>query len=282
MSRGLVFDIDTFAVHDGPGIRLAVYLKGCPLECAWCHSPESQRPEPELAYIDGRCTRCGACVEVCPEGVHEISSDRHTLDRSRCTACGACVAECPSGALEIKGFWVEAADVAARAARMKPFFAHSGGGLTITGGEVTSQPEFAMELLQRCRDSGIHTAIETCGVCDWSNLRALAELSDIVYYDLKLADPELHRKWTGADNRVILQNLKALGNMRLSGGRKPTVVIRVPLIPEITDSKDNLEAIGNIADEIGIERIERLPYNETAAAKYEWLGRRFTLPVSVR
>lgn len=269
MSKGLVFDIDSFAVHDGPGIRLAVYLKGCPLSCAWCHSPESQNSAPELVYMQERCTYCGACVEVCEEGVHRIADGSHELERHRCTNCGACVAACPAGALEIKGRLMEAEEVAAKALRLKPFFDHSGGGITLTGGEVTAQPDFAREILQICRKEGIHTAIETCGAAPWEVLKSVADYTDLVLFDIKLADPSAHEAWTGVDNRIILENLKKL--------EADKIIIRTPMIPGVTDADSNIEGVRLIAVEAGVKDIEFLPYNESAAAKYEWLGRRLEL-----
>ena len=263
--RGLVFDMDTFAVHDGPGIRLAVYLKGCPLSCCWCHSPESQRSEPELIHMRDRCARCGACAAVCPQGVHTVDAAGHALARGRCTVCGRCVETCPNGALAIKGHWIAASEVVARAERMKPFFDHSGGGITLSGGEVTAQTEFAASVLAGCKGLGIHTAIETCGAVSWAGLQAVVEHSDLVLYDLKLIDEEQHRRWTGASNRQILDNARRLA------GR--SVQVRVPLIPGITDTEENVRDIYSFMRGVGLKRVALLPYNPSAAAKYEWLDR---------
>ncbi|MHC4251181.1 MAG: 4Fe-4S dicluster domain-containing protein [Planctomycetota bacterium] len=150
-TEGLVFDIDTFAVHDGPGVRMAVYFKGCPLRCRWCHSPESQGRRPEVILMRDRCKACGACARACPEGAHKVREGGHSFERVSCRVCGACVSECPSGALAVIGRRTSAGEVVARAARMKPFFEHSGGGVTLTGGEVTSQPEFAAAVLDGLR-----------------------------------------------------------------------------------------------------------------------------------
>ncbi|MDH7569415.1 MAG: glycyl-radical enzyme activating protein [Armatimonadota bacterium] len=263
MSAGLVFDVDTFAVHDGPGIRMAVYFKGCPLSCRWCHSPESRRSAPELIRVPERCRRCGACVAACPRGVHQVDASGHRIDRQRCAACGACVDCCPYGALAIKGFWVEHEVLVRRAERLRPFFNHSGGGVTLTGGEVTRQPEFAAALLAGCQQRGIHTAIETSGACRWETLERLLEHTDLVLYDLKLMDDARHRQWVGISNRQILQNARRLA------GRN--VQVRIPLIPGITDTEENLNAIFSFMARAGLASAALLPYNAAAGAKYEWL-----------
>ncbi|MFC1526004.1 glycyl-radical enzyme activating protein [Candidatus Latescibacterota bacterium] len=261
---GCVFDIDTFAVHDGPGIRMAVYLKGCLLRCAWCHSPESRSPAPQLVFAAQRCQRCGTCVEVCPENAHELVGGSHQIQWDVCQLCGRCVESCPSGALDVKGYQISAAAIVARAERMKPFFRHSGGGVTLTGGEVTRQPDFAAAVLRGCRETGVHTAIETCGACPWPALESLIAHTDLVLFDLKVMDQEQHLQHTGSPNGQILDNLARLP---VEG-----VQVRVPLIPGITDTRQNLEAILAHVRDLGIPSVAFLPYNAAAGAKYEWLG----------
>jgi pyruvate formate lyase activating enzyme len=272
---GTIFDIDQTALHDGPGVRMTVYLKGCPLTCAWCHSPESQVHGPEIVWYEIRCRHCGACVNACPRRIRRpglIDAE----DRARCDLCGACVEACPAGALEVKGRTATAGEIADEAERLAPFFARTGGGVTITGGEPTAQPDFSRAIASLCREAGIHVALETCGLSPWATIERLAQVVDLWLYDLKLADSAAHAEYTGAPNERIIANLQGL----LESGAE--VLVRVPLIPDVNDSDGAIRQIAQLTAGLGAERIELLPFNPATGGKYSWLGLPDPLPEARR
>jgi len=263
-----------FAINDGPGIRTTVFLKGCPLSCAWCHNPESQRGEPELVLWADRCTGCGRCLVVCPHSDSLGHGPEASVARQgpECDACGRCVAACPRGAREIAGRRMSAAEVMREVERDTIFYDQSGGGVTFSGGEPLAQPEFLLEMLGLCRAKGIRTAIDTSGHAPWEVLRAAAALTDIFLYDLKLMDAEKHRRWTGCGNELILDNLVRLSRCHES------VTVRVPVIPGINDDQTNARHTAEfLRERTSVRRVVLLGYHATGEAKYARLGRAYEL-----
>jgi pyruvate formate lyase activating enzyme len=270
-NSGVIFDIKRFATDDGPGIRTTIFLKGCPLDCLWCHSPESKSYEPELLFVEKNCVGCRSCENVCPEGVHSFLDHKHLLDRKGCIQCGRCVEACLQEALEIKGKKVTVEEVVEEVRKDVSFFRNTGGGVTFSGGEPTAQPEFLRSLLRFCKEEGIHTAVETCGFVKWNVLSRMLEFVDLFLFDVKHIDPIRHRKLTGQSNNLILRNLE-----RLLQHSKP-IEIRVPLIPKINDSDRYLIQLFSYVHSIGLGSVTLLPFNEAAGSKYSWCGKRFAL-----
>lgn len=268
---GIVFDIDHFVVHDGEGIRTCVYLKGCPLRCAWCHSPESQREEPQILFALGRCVQCGACVAECPREAQRTENGKRIFERELCSACGACVQVCAAGALMVSGKRYTAEEVAKEVLADAVFFQKSGGGVTLSGGEVLMQAEFAYEILKILKAHKIHTIVETAGYGTEESLLKLAEYTDVFYYDFKLGDKEAFAKYVQGDLDIVTENLRALRRVT------PNIVLRMPVIPNITDTEENVRSLYRTAQELSIGRVHFLPYNTSAGAKYEWCGEQFLL-----
>ncbi len=266
---GIVFDLQRASLDDGPGIRTTVFLKGCPLHCAWCHNPESQKPGPELAFDAGICRSCQACVAACASGVHTFDAPaHHAVAFDRCIAAGACIALCPSGALRLYGSEQSVDSVMAEVVKDRAFYAASGGGLTLSGGEPTAQLEFCLALLQAAKAAGIPTCVETCGVAPRESFEALLPLTDLFLFDYKASDPELHAAYTGASNALILANLRWLH------AQGAAIRLRCPLIPGVNDEEGHLRAIAALSAELpGLRGVEILPFHETGAVKYERLGR---------
>ena len=263
MDTGIIFDIKRFAIHDGPGIRTTVFLKGCPLSCWWCHNPESQSVKPDILCRHNLCVRCGTCIEACPENARSLSSDGVDRDADRCTVCGTCADACPSGALEKIGRRMSVEQLMGEIEKDTPFFDQSGGGVTFSGGEPSAQPGFLRALLDRCRDRDVHTAVDTCGFARPSVLRSIAVRTDLFLFDLKLMDPKRHADFTGVSNDIILSNLTMLTEM----GKQ--IYLRIPVIPSITDTDGNFDAIGRFVAALkSAPRITLLPHHSTAMEKY--------------
>lgn len=268
-SRGLVFDIQRFSVHDGPGIRTTVFLKGCPLGCPWCHNPESQNAKAEILFYEQRCIRDGACEKVCPQGAIDLSSP-HRVIRSRCDGCGLCAGACPSLALVLCGRQMTVTEVVAKLERDRPFYETSGGGVTLSGGEPLFQAPFAAALLAECRRRVLHTAIETAA---WASPTALARVlrhTDLVLLDVKTADPEKHE-------RVIGKPLaQARDNARAIAATGVPIMVRVPVVPGFNDDEASMAAILDFAAEL-TTHVRLLAYHRLATSKYHQLGREYTL-----
>lgn len=273
--QGLIFDIRRYTLHDGPGVRTTVFFKGCPLNCLWCCNPESQVAQPELMWIRERCLGCDLCLTACSQDALEVSADGgKAVDRERCDRCGRCAEHCPGEALNLIGRRVTVDEVLAEVTKDALYFEGSGGGLTLSGGEPLAQSEFAAELLWRYKheEKGENTVVETCGFVEWPAIEMLAAEVDLFLYDLKHMDPAEHLRLTGRDNRLILENAR-----RLAQAGHP-LVIRLPLIAGINDSRKNLEATAEFALSLaGVRRIDLLGYHRLGEPKYRRLERHYPL-----
>ncbi len=267
MESGLVFNIQKYSLHDGPGIRTTVFLKGCPLCCQWCHNPESISPRREIVVVNNRCVACGECREACPFG-ETISGDGAWPPRhDQCTLCAACVDACPTGARQMIGRSMTVTEVLTEVIKDRIFYDDSGGGVTISGGEPLSQPLFVKALLQAFREAGLHTVLDTTGFGCTEHLLAAAGFSDLVLYDLKAFDEPQHRKLTGVPNRSILENLKALD------GVHQNIWIRLPVVPGMNDDLMELKKIADFVSGLrSVTLVNLLPFHRSGLHKYERLG----------
>jgi pyruvate formate lyase activating enzyme len=261
-----------FSIHDGPGIRTTVFFKGCPLECAWCHNPESIHSYPELLLRTDICLKCGVCVIACEQGAIHKEPEGYFTDRSACVVCGECVKVCPVEARAKIGSTMTVAEVMRTVLADRVFFDQSGGGVTFSGGEPTRQPAFLHSLLQASKREGLHTAVDTCGYAPWEVFEKIAPLTDLFLFDIKLIDPQKHRCWTGVSNRRILENLT-----KLDAAGWP-VSLRIPVIPGLNDNSEDLEQLATWLDTLqNVRQLHLLPFHQGGTEKYHRLGRSFIL-----
>ncbi len=273
MLTGIVFNIQKYSIHDGPGIRTTVFLKGCPLRCQWCHNPEGQSPEPELALWPSRCLReCRECLSVCDRQALSKTPSLLSLDKDKCNLCGKCAEVCPSRAVEIAGRRLSVTEVMEEVQKDLMFHDESGGGVTFSGGEPLMQPEFLEVLLEESKKRGMHTVVDTCGYAKPEVIDRISEKVDLYLYDLKVMDDRKHRQFTGGSNAIILENLKKLDE------KEKEVVVRIPIIPGVNDGEKDIEDIlGFLGLLKNSHRLSLLPYHDLGKEKY----RRFTLPYKI-
>jgi pyruvate formate lyase activating enzyme len=269
MSESLIFDIKRYAINDGPGIRVVIFFKGCNLHCAWCHNPESISPDVEKMFAPARCIRCGSCVEVCPEKAITLTAEGIVTDPALCNVNGRCAEVCPARAIEMSGRVMSVDEIMEAVEKERVFFDHSNGGVTFSGGEPLVHLPILKQLLDECGRRHIHRAVDTAGHVSMAALLDIAARTDLFLYDLKMMDSDLHRKWTGAPNDKILQNLTALAE---TGAE---IIIRIPLMGGINDTEENIELTAQfVAGLAGKKKdVNILPYHKIAQNKYMKLGR---------
>lgn len=264
--NGLVMNLQRFSTHDGPGIRTTVFLKGCSNACAWCHNPESIHPHPELQLFADRCIACGRCVDACTFGVHELRSGKHTMHRERCVVCGRCAEECFAGALEVVGRTMTAGEVLDALLEDEPYYRHSGGGVTYSGGEPVLQRSFLSAMLTLSRSEGVHTAVETAGNYPWDWLEALLPEIDLLMYDLKLMDPQMHARYVGNDGHRSHDNL-----LRVAKTDTP-LIVRTPVISGVNDTVTEIQGMARMIGQFPtLQYYELLPYHGLGDSKRESL-----------
>lgn len=266
--KGIVFDIQKFALHDGPGIRTVVFLKGCPFKCVWCCNPESIDPEPQLAFDEQKCSQCLQCVDHCSTGALKSSGALLSVDFDLCNACGSCISECPKGALKIYGYETDADAILVEVLKDSAYYKNSGGGLTLSGGDPLFQFNFAFDLLTKAKEKGLDICLETEGSGSAEQFEKILPLVDHFYFDYKITDSFLHKKYTGATNEIVLQNLEILGSNHAE------ITLRCVIIPGINDNDEHFGAIAALSKKYSsILRVEVMAYHDFGSGKYNQIGR---------
>lgn len=264
--KGIVTNIQRFSIHDGPGIRTTVFLKGCDLRCFWCHNPETLRPKPELQVFPDRCIGCGECFKRCPHGAHLLIDGRRQFRRELCVACGRCAETCYAEALVLAGEYQSVDQVVEEVLRDRVFYETSNGGVTLSGGEPLLQPEFSYAVLERCRQERIHTAIETAANLPWERVASILPVTDLIMIDIKMMDSARHRECTGVSNDRILANAERLGQ------QSQPLIVRTPVVPGVNDTPEDVAAIAKFVSRLpNLLYYELLPFHPMAKSKYEAL-----------
>lgn len=269
LEKGIIFNIQKFSVHDGPGIRTTVFFKGCPLKCLWCHNPESQDSKKEMLYDRKKCVLCRTCEAVCSLKAVRQDADRMVTDMDKCAFCGKCVIYCMYGAREIAGKEYTVDEVLKAVLQDKVFYRQSGGGVTVSGGEPLMQIDFVEELLNRLKGEGIHTAVDTCGAASFDALKRSAPYTDLFLYDIKLMDDQKHKEYTGVSNKFIIDNLIKLNKIHNN------INIRMPIIEGVNADVSHIEQTLDVIKGLNIKKVSLLPYHDFAKYKYYKLGRTY-------
>lgn len=277
--KNLVIDIQRCSIHDGPGIRTTIFLKGCPLRCQWCHNQESQSYEKELSFNSDKCVSCGACIEICEEGAHYMEEGIHKVDYNKCKACGKCKEVCFQKALSIVGKELSLDEIMNIIKKDKAFYKNSKGGITISGGEALTNIDLTKSILIKCKEEGIHTCIETSGFAQKENIDLILDYVDLFLYDYKLTGEELHKKYIGVSNKKIIENLEYINS------RGKEIILRCPIIPGVNDFREHFEAIKALGEKLdSIRKVELLPYHDFGVVKGKNIGKevyRFRTPSKV-
>ena len=270
--KGLVFNVQRFSIHDGPGIRTTVFMKGCPLKCLWCSNPESQDFSPNLMVRDINCRGCGACVKVCPEGAITLTKEQgRMIDWGKCTQCLICADACIYDSLNVCGKYMAVEEILEEVMRDHDFYKNSGGGITVSGGEALSQNEFVADLLKECKGQGLHTVLDTTGYAPWEKIERVLRFVDLVLFDIKHPDSREHKRSTGVGNELILENLARISETNI-------VWLRMPLIAGFNDSEECIKGVAMLGKRIGAEKLSLLPYHEGGKSKSEQIGRPYGFP----